>query len=211
MCNEKNQKGIDKYMYQKKCILLLLINVLCTGLLWMARTSEVQGQEAFKMNQKEITTVITIEDKPIVSLPRKIILQEMVPKYVIRVSEQDIECLMKIVEAEAGCEDRIGKLLVANVVINRVRDDSFPDTVTEVVYQRNSHSTQFSPVSNGRIDTVKISEETKEVVYSALLGEDVSQGALYFVARRYANPDKVRWFDDNLTHLFSHGGHDFFF
>lgn len=198
-------------MYQKKCILLLLINVLCTSLLWMARTSEVKGQEALKMEQKEMASVITIEDKPIVSLPREIKIKEMVPQYVIRVSEQDIECLMRIVEAEAGCEDRMGKLLVANVVINRVRDEAFPDTVTEVVYQRNSHSTQFSPVSNGRIDTVEISEETKEVVYSALLGEDVSQGALYFVARQYADPDKVCWFDDNLTHLFSHGGHDFFF
>lgn len=163
------------------------------------------------MEQKEMTSVVTIEDKPIVSVPREIRLQEMVPQYVIKVSEQDIECLMRIVEAEAGCEDRIGKLLVANVVINRVRDEAFPNTVTEVVYQRNSNSTQFSPVSNGRIDTVKISEETKEVVYSALLGEDVSQGALYFVARRYADPDKVCWFDNNLTHLFSHGGHDFFF
>lgn len=198
-------------MYQKKCILLLLINVLCTGLLWMTRTSQVQGQEAFKVNQTEVASVITIEDKPTVSEPREITIQEMVPKYVISVSNQDIECLMRIVEAEAGCEDRIGKLLVANVVINRVRNDAFPDTVTEVVYQRNSHSTQFSPVSNGRIDTVKISDETKEVVYSALLGEDVSQGALYFVARKYADPDKVCWFDDNLTHLFSHGGHDFFF
>lgn len=198
-------------MYQKKCILLLLINVLCTGLLWLARTSEVQGQEAIRIEQQEMATVVTVEDKPIASLPREITYQELEPQYVIKVSEQDIDCLMRIVEAEAGCEDRTGKLLVANVVINRVRDDAFPDTVTEVVYQRNSQSAQFSPVSNGRINTVKISDETREVVYSALLGEDASQGALYFVARKYADPDKVCWFDDNLTHLFSHGGHDFFF
>lgn len=198
-------------MYQKKCILLLLINVLCTGLLWMVRTSEVQGQEALKNEQEESKVMVTVEDKLIASLPREITLQEIEPEYVIKVTERDIECLMKIVEAEAGCEDRIGKLLVANVVINRVRDAAFPDTVTEVVYQRNSKSAQFSPVSNGRIDKVKVSEETKEVVYSALLGEDVSQGALYFVARKYAEQDKVCWFDDNLTHLFSYGGHDFFF
>lgn len=198
-------------MYQKKCILLLLINVLCTGMLWLARTSEVQGQEALKIEQQEKMTVVTVEDKPISSLRREITYQELKPEYVIEVSEQDIDCLMRIVEAEAGCEDRIGKLLVANVVINRVRDDDFPNTVTEVVYQRSSQSAQFSPVSNGRIDTVKISNETREVVYSALLGEDASQGALYFVARQYADPDKVCWFDNNLTHLFSHGGHDFFF
>lgn len=198
-------------MYQKKCILLLLINVLCTGLLWMARTSEVQGQEAIKIEKREEATVVTVEDKQISSTPREIIFQDLQPRYVIDVSQEDIDCLMRIVEAEAGCEDRMGKLLVANVVINRVRDDAFPDTVTEVVYQRNSQSAQFSPVSNGRIDTVRISEETREVVYSALLGEDASQGALYFVARQYADPEKVCWFDNNLTHLFTHGGHDFFF
>ena len=198
-------------MYQKKCILLLVVNVLCTGMLWFARTSEVQGQEAIKIEQQEVAKVVTIEDKPIISEEHKITFQKLQPNYVIEVSQGDIDCLMKIVEAEAGCEDRTGKLLVANVVINRVKDEAFPDTVTEVVYQRNSQSAQFSPVSNGRIDSVKISEETREVVYSALLGEDVSYGALYFVARQYADPEKVRWFDDNLTLLFSHGGHDFFF
>lgn len=198
-------------MYQKKCILLLFINILCTGMLWLARTNEVQGQEAIKIEQQERATVVMVKDKPITSYQREIMFQELRPEYVIDVTDADIDCLMRIVEAEAGCEDRTGKLLVANVVINRVKDDAFPDTVTEVVYQRNSQSAQFSPVSNGRIDTVKISEETREVVYSALLGEDVSQGALYFVARQYADPEKVCWFDDNLTHLFSHGGHDFFF
>lgn len=198
-------------MYQKKCILLLFINIICTGMLWVARTSEVQGQEALKMGKQVTRTIVSIENKPIASDRREIIYQELWPEYVIEVSEQDIDCLMKIVEAEAGCEDRKGKLLVANVVINRVKDEAFPNTVKEVVYQRNSQSVQFSPVSNGRIDTVQVSEETREVVYSALYGEDVSQGALYFVARQYAEPDKVCWFDDNLTHLFSHGGHDFFF
>ncbi len=198
-------------MYQKKCILLLIINILCTGMLLLGRTSEVQGQEAQKAQMQSRTAVVTVVDKPIVSYPREIKYQEMKPDYVIAVSEQDVECLMRIVEAEAGCEDRKGKLLVANVVINRVRNAAFPDTVTEVVYQRNSKSTQFSPVSNGRIDAVKISEETREVVYSALLGEDASQGALYFAARQYADSDRMKWFDDHLTYLFTHGGHEFFY
>lgn len=198
-------------MYQKKCILLLLINVLCTGMLWMMRTNEVQGQEAIRVEEQEIAMEITVEDKPLTSKQRAIAYEKLQPEYVIEVSQEDIECLMRIVEAEAGCEDRTGKLLVANVVINRVKNKAFPNTVTEVVYQRSSQTTQFSPVSNGRIDTVKISGETKEVVYSALLGEDDSQGALYFVAKQYADPDKVCWFDNNLTHLFSHGGHDFYF
>ena len=117
---------------------------------------------------------------------------------------------MRIVEAEAGGEDRTGKLLVANVVINRVRNKKFPNNVTDVVYQKVQNVTQFSPVSNGRIDEVSISEETKEVVYSALRGEDISGGALFFMARKYAVPENVAWFDSQLTYLFSYGGHDFY-
>ena len=36
-------------------------------------------------------------------------------------------------------------------------------------------------------------------------------GALYFAARKAANPDNMKWFDRNLTRLFAYGGHEFFF
>nr|WP_318683137.1 cell wall hydrolase [uncultured Acetatifactor sp.] len=124
--------------------------------------------------------------------------------------EKDLEMLLRIVEAEAGCEDEEGKLLVANVVLNRVVSEKFPDTVSDVVFQRENGVTQFSPVSNGTIWSVEISEETVEAVGRALEGEDISQGALYFAAREYADSSKMKWFDDNLTFLFRHGGHEFF-
>ena len=125
-------------------------------------------------------------------------------------TDEDMEALLRIVEAEAGGEDEEGKLLVANVVLNRVNNDSFPETVTEVVFQRENGVTQFSPVANGRYYTVEISESTVSAVGRALIGEDISEGALYFAARKYADSDKMKWFDDNLTFLFSHGGHEFF-
>ena len=125
-------------------------------------------------------------------------------------TDEDMEALLRIVEAEAGCEDEEGKLLVANVVLNRVNNDSFPETVTEVVFQRENGVTQFSPVANGRYYTVEISESAVSAVGRALIGEDISEGALYFAARKYADSDKMKWFDDNLTFLFSHGGHEFF-
>lgn len=128
----------------------------------------------------------------------------------LQITESDYEVLLKIVEAEAGGEDYTGKLLVANVVMNRVNSQSFPDTITEVVFQKENGQTQFSPVSDGRINKVSISNDTIDAVNEALKGEDVSQGALYFVARKYADPDKMKWFDNHLTLLFSHGGHEFF-
>ena len=63
--------------------------------------------------------------------------------------EEDYDILLRIVEAEAGGEDEDGKLLVANVVLNRMNADIFPDTVTGVVLQKEKGVSQFSPVANG--------------------------------------------------------------
>lgn len=132
------------------------------------------------------------------------------PKLVYELSEEELEVLLRIVEAEAGSEDEDGRLLVANVVLNRVNNEAFPSTVTDVVFQRSKGVTQFSPVASGRYYTVEISEETIAAVGRALMGEDISQGALYFASRKHADSNKMRWFDTKLTFLFEHGGHEFF-
>lgn len=160
----------------------------------------------------ETQTAIQRNDRlPLLSSGQRLIdYQVMEKKRIIDLSEEDYENLLKIVEAEAGCEDAEGKLLVANVVINRVQNPAFPDTITEVIFQREQGITQFSPISNGRFQQVQVSDETRSVVERALLGENHGQGALYFAARDYAEPDRMAWFDKHLTFLFSHGGHEFF-
>lgn len=130
--------------------------------------------------------------------------------YVVDITNEDYENLLRIVEAEAGGEDRIGKILVANVILNRVMDKQFPNTVTEVIFQEQEGVCQFSPIKDGRFYSVKVSEETVEAVNAALYGEDQSDGALYFMARAYADKEKAAWFDRNLTKLFTYGGHEFF-
>lgn len=131
-------------------------------------------------------------------------------EYIVDISEEDYENMLRIVEAEAGGEDRTGKLLVANVILNRVQDENFPDTVTDVIFQQENGTCQFSPVRDGRFYKVKVSEETIEAVDAALYGEDCSKGALYFMARKYADKEKAAWFDKHLTKLFTYGGHEFF-
>ena len=125
-------------------------------------------------------------------------------------SDEDYTNLLKIVEAEAGGEDLKGKILVANVIFNRIESPEFPSNVTDVVWERSGGSTQFSPVADGRIYTVTVSEETKEAVNRAIDGEDYSHGALYFMEERYADEENVKWFKDELKFLFRHGVHDFY-
>lgn len=188
--------------YSKSYILLLFTNIVCAGLLVFSKQYEVQAAMQ--------TVTKSVEMEKFESLERVISYETLEKKFCIDVSDKDIDTLLRIVEAEAGGEDRKGKLLVANVVINRVRNNKFPDSVTDVVYQRQQNVTQFSPVSNGMINRVTVSEETIDAVYSALMGEDVSQGALFFMARKYSDPENVQWFDSHLTYLFSYGGHDFY-
>lgn len=129
---------------------------------------------------------------------------------IIAVSAEDYEALLRIVQAEAGNEDTKGKILVANVVLNRVADARFPNSVYEVVFQRSGGKAQFSPVASGSYYQVVVSDDTREAVDRALAGEDYSEGALFFAARRYAGSSQMRWFDECLTKLFSYGGHEFF-
>lgn len=122
------------------------------------------------------------------------------------VSDDDYQVLLKIVQAEAGICDEKGKILVANVVLNRVKSKSFPGTVRSVVYA----PSQFSPVSDGSINSVKVTEETRKCVDRALAGEDYSDGALYFMNRRGSRSGAISWFDSHLTYLFRHENHEFF-
>ena len=90
----------------------------------------------------------------------------------------DYYTLLQIVEAEATGGDIKSKILIANVVLNRVKDSRFPDTIYDVVWQTAGGSPQFSPTDDGRIYTVSITDDTIEAVDRALAGEDYSQGAL---------------------------------
>ena len=128
----------------------------------------------------------------------------------IKLSTKELEVLERIVEAEATGEDIKGKILVANVILNRVNDENFPDTVEEVVFQKTGSTYQFSPIKDKRYWSVTISKETKEAIQRVLKGEDYSKGALYFSAREKADESNMRWFDKNLKFLFRYGGHEFF-
>lgn len=126
------------------------------------------------------------------------------------ISKAEIEMLERIVEAEATGEDMKGKILVANVIFNRMEDEEFPDTIEDVIFQKVGDEYQFSPIRDKRYWKVKVTSETKDAVSRALDGEDYSQGALYFMARKRARKSSTKWFDNNLDWLFKHGGHEFY-
>lgn len=204
-------------MYKKYATLFLLYNMVLF-MAWISTKGIIinkRAVEAFTVAEEEnaklqMTSFLGVTQEK-VSEKRVLTANAITKKGNIKVTQSEYDNLLCLVEAEAGGEDLIGKMLVANVVLNRVKDKNFPNSINEVIFQSDNGVTQFSPISDGRFYSVKVSEETVEAVNLVLQGEDYSQGALYFAARKSANETKMRWFDEKLDSLFVYGGHEFFF
>jgi len=96
--------------------------------------------------------------------------------------EADLQLLACLVESEAGNQDMTGKRLVVDVVLNRVADPRFPDTIAEVIFQPG----QFGPVSNGALARAyyTVSDESFEAVRMEL-NDQIDYSILYFTAGGY--------------------------
>ena len=114
--------------------------------------------------------------------------------------------LERIVEAESGDQTIKGRQMVANVILNRMKSEKFPNSVREIVFA----GRQFSPVSNGSYYRVKVSERTKKAVEKALKEKDNTNGALYFMYRAGSDSSNISWFDRELTKICEYGCHEFF-
>lgn len=62
----------------------------------------------------------------------------------------EVKLLAALIQCEAGGECYEGQLAVGAVVMNRVADPRFPETIAEVIYQPG----QFTPVKHGKVDRV---------------------------------------------------------
>lgn len=168
--------------------------------------SKIKQEEQAEVEQLEVVTVCANLEPMYNELPQK----PVNPYGDICLSDKDYEALCRIVQAEAGGEEEKGKILVAEVILNRVLNEEFADSVYDVVFERTGGSAQFAPTVDGRYYTVEVTPETVEAVEKALYGEDYSDGALFFSARSKANPYDMAWFDRNLKWLFQYGGHEFY-
>ncbi len=186
---------------------LLLAGVTPTGSCGISTLTVYAAEDTFSGELVEaIQNEVITEENVETEIPTEETAEQTAVENSFSLEDQEYQVLLKIVEAEAGCEDTEGKMLVANVVMNRVRNGYFPNTVTEVVYQRQDGTAQFSPVSDGRIDRVNVSQETVDAVARVLNGEDISQGALFFRSVR----SRSGWFDQKLSRVLEHGNHIFY-
>ena len=97
------------------------------------------------------------------------------------VTSSDLYLLAKCVHAEARGEPYVGQVAVAAVILNRVKDAAFPNTISGVVYQ----PWAFTAVNDGQIN-LEPNSTAYQAAQDALNGWDPTYGCLF-----YYNPAKT--------------------
>lgn len=91
------------------------------------------------------------------------------------VTSSDLYLLAKCVHAEARGEPYVGQVAVAAVILNRVKDAAFPNTIPGVIYQ----PWAFTAVNDGQIN-LEPNSTAYQAAQDALNGWDPTYGCLYY-------------------------------
>lgn len=147
----------------------------------------------------ETTTVTTTE--PVIETtaapteaPTEVIVEEIgtepteqvVEENDISVATDELELIALVVMAEAEGECEEGQRLVIDTILNRVDSEHFPNTITDVIYQKH----QFTSMTNGRVDRCYVQDD----IYQLVLEEVESRtnyDVMFFTAGgygQYGNP-----------------------
>ena len=98
------------------------------------------------------------------------------------VAQEDIELLALLTMAEAEGEPEYGQRLVIDSVLNRVDCEAFPDTIYEVIWQKN----QYAGMYGERIKRCYVKEELVELVKEEL-ADRTNDDIVYFRTGRYSD------------------------
>ena len=90
-------------------------------------------------------------------------------------NSSNVNLLARVVYGEARGEPYTGRVVVAAVVLNRVKSSKFPNSISGVVYQ----SGAFDAVADGQINMTP-DTTAKKAAQDALNGWDPSYGAIYY-------------------------------
>ncbi|MRX72285.1 LysM peptidoglycan-binding domain-containing protein [Bacillus lacus] len=114
------------------------------------------------------------------------------------VTNSEKELMARLVHAEAKGEPYAGKVAVATVVLNRVKSDEFPDTISDVIHQKVKHSYAFEPVQNGSIHQ-HANQEAAEAVDEAIAYDGMGNDSLYFYNPETATSKWIFSTEETLT------------
>ena len=173
--------------------------------------TENKTEEKTEAKTEETTTSEpATEQEPAAEVQQEPVTEKKVEQVVEAPVEQapvsdDVYLLAAIVCAESGGECYEGKLAVANVVLNRVRNGSWGSTIADVVYSPSQFTGAQTSTFRNALSTGG-SDECLRAAQEALAGVNNVPGCLYFLPSRYVNADNYSDAVQIGNHVFNASG-----
>lgn len=118
----------------------------------------------------------------------------------VDITYDEAQMLMKIATAEAEIDGVEGMAMVMAVILARVKDERFPDTIEGVIFQEK----QFSPIMDGRYYKAVLSAKSHQALAAIEMGKYNDVDALYF------ENAVDSWQSKNCEYLYTIGHHRFY-
>jgi N-acetylmuramoyl-L-alanine amidase len=152
-----------------------------------------KGDSFYKIAQKYKTTVSLLKtlnhkksDRIVVGETLKVPVTVKATKTVATqkksITAEERKLLAQLVQAETGfSEPFAGKVEVALVILNRVKNPAFPNTIKGVIYQKTKAGYAFVPVKTGKLTSIQPTKQDYAAVDQALtLYPNDKRGSLFF-------------------------------
>lgn len=137
----------------------------------------------FNLQWDARSSSVLLYTKPVEGLPKRKVHR-------LRFTEEDVMLLAKIATVEAGGASENKLLAICNVVLNRVENGRFPNTIKGVIYQPN----QFPPAHYDSFAKVKPEQKAVNAAYRALYGENNVPKVLFFNMEPFESKDDSEFF-----------------
>lgn len=175
---------LEAYIFNKLLPLLCLIAIAIVAVDYYNA-----GAEPAEIIKPDVEKVVEVKGDTIIKTEQVKIYVASAQGKTAELTESEIELLVRLVHAEAGNQDPIGKRLVADVILNRIDSDRFPDNLTDVVTAAGQFTEPATSYTDSDMDAVK--QE---------LGGRLDENVLYF---------RTGYYHKHGTPAYQHGAHYF--
>lgn len=115
----------------------------------------------------DITTEgVTEDSESYVDWYGKKVMVEDMPIYDF--TEEELDLMARLIQSEGGIESYETKLKIGSVVLNRVLDPNFPNTLREVIYQDNQFSVTWLKIDGKYMIDYPASKESTKAAFEVL-------------------------------------------
>lgn len=176
----KNSDYVNHFIY---ILVILLLVIIAVG----AKIYIVDREDSYSAKTVSNEPVKTDKDNKVKDIAQEAIRARIMTEGVSTIEEDisniiEVESekkylLARLVYAEAGSESDEHQQAVASVVLNRMNSDKFPDSIDEVIYQRNP--LQYACIEDGNIDKIPDERAIKNAYYIWDNGSILPDNVLY--------------------------------